>query len=166
MHYQSLKSSSEVYDIKQQNVNVHYLLKYPFDKVNSLHTIFTFRYNRYDYRSIDDYSLQQKPSQSIWVGTKVEYVIDNTRHIATNLLRGFRGKFFAEFSCIPNKEFNNMTVIGMDLRHYTKIHSTLVWANRLAASASLGKNRLIYYLGGVDNWIFPKFNQEIGMIQA
>ncbi len=163
LHYQSLKSSSEVYDIKQQNVNVHYLLKYPFDKVNSLHTIFTFRYNRYDYRSIDDYSLQQKPSQSIWVGTKVEYVIDNTRHIATNLLRGFRGKFFAEFSCIPNKEFNNMTVIGMDLRHYTKIHSTLVWANRLAASASLGKNRLIYYLGGVDNWIFPKFNQEIGI---
>jgi outer membrane protein assembly factor BamA len=128
-----------------------------------LHTTLTFRYNRYDYRAIDDYSLKKKPEQSIWIGAKAEYIIDNTRPLAINLLRGFRGKFFAEFSCVPSKAFDNMTVIGMDLRQYIKLHRTLVWANRLAASASLGKDRLIYYLGGVDNWIFPKFNQEIGI---
>ncbi|MDR0367967.1 MAG: hypothetical protein LBH82_02350 [Bacteroidales bacterium] len=163
LHYQSLKSFDGQYDTRQQNINIHYLLKYPFDKANSIHTTFTFRYNRYDYRSINDYSLHRKPSQSVWVGMKGEYVIDNTRPIATNLLRGFRGKFFAEFSCVPNKAFNNMTVVGIDLRHYTKLHRTLVWANRLAASTSFGKNRLIYYMGGVDNWIFPKFNQEINI---
>jgi WD40 repeat protein len=163
LYYQSLKSFDGLYDIRQQNVNMYYILKYPFDRVNSLHTSATFRYNRYGMRSVDDYSLHRNPEQRIWIGAKVEYIADNTRQIAINLLRGFRGKFFAEYSCIPNKEFNNMLVLGLDVRHYTKLHPTLVWANRFAASASLGKNRLIYYMGGVDNWIFPKFNQEVSI---
>ena len=163
LHYQSLKSFDGRYDIRQQNISALYILKYPFDKVNSLHTTATLRYNRYDYRSIDDVTLRQQPERSIWLGAKAEYIFDNTRPIAMNLMRGFRGKFFAEFSCVPGSGFQNMTVVGMDLRHYTKLHNTLVWANRLAASASLGKNRLIYYMGGVDNWIFPKFNQEISL---
>jgi len=163
VHYQSLKSFDGRFDIRQQNVSAHYTLKYPFDKANSLHTTATIRYNRYDYRSIDDVSLRRQPEQKIWVGAKAEYIFDNTRPIGINLMRGFRGKFFAEFSCVPNSEFQNMMVIGIDLRHYTKLHNTLVWANRFAASASLGKNRLIYYMGGVDNWIFAKFNQEVSI---
>ncbi|MFI5204712.1 MAG: hypothetical protein ACHQF2_09475, partial [Flavobacteriales bacterium] len=34
-----------------------------------------------------------------------------------------------------------------------KIHRCIIWASRLAASASFGDQRLVYYLGGVDNWI-------------
>jgi hypothetical protein len=29
----------------------------------------------------------------------------------------------------------------------------------MAASTSFGKNKLVYYMGGVDNWLFAKFNQ-------
>ncbi|MCD4679609.1 MAG: hypothetical protein K8S00_04410, partial [Bacteroidales bacterium] len=46
-------------------------------------------------------------------------------------------------------------------RKYIKIHRTFIWANRFAASTSFGNNRLIYYMGGVDNWLFPKFNNSV-----
>jgi outer membrane protein assembly factor BamA len=163
IHYQSLKSFDGLYNIRQQNISLHYILKYPFDRVNSLHTTFTIRYNRYDLRVVDDYSMEKQPEHKFWVGTKVEYIIDNTRAVSLNMLNGFRGKLFAEFYCTPDKAFNNMAVFGLDMRHYTRIHKTLVWANRFAASSSIGKNRLIYYMGGVDNWIFPKFNQDINI---
>jgi hypothetical protein len=163
LHYQSLKSFDGIYHIRQQNINMHYILKYPLDRVNSIRTTFTLQYNRYDWRTIDDYSLMKDPENKFWIGAKAEYVIDNTRPIAINLLSGFRGKLFAEFFATPNKEFNNMAVFGLDMRHYTKIHRTLIWANRFAASTSIGKNRLIYYMGGVDNWIIPRFNQEINI---
>jgi hypothetical protein len=163
LHYQNLKSFDGRYDIRQQNANLHYVLKYPFDRVNSLHTTFSLQYNRYDLRSIDDYSLKKGPDHKFWVGAKAEYIIDNTREMAINLRRGFRGKLFAEYFCTPDKNFNNMAVFGMDMRHYAKLHRTLVWANRFAASTSAGKNRLIYYMGGVDNWIFPQFNRDINL---
>ncbi|MDR1878321.1 MAG: hypothetical protein LBQ64_02005 [Bacteroidales bacterium] len=163
LHFQSLKSFDGFYNLRQQNINLHYILKYPFDRVNSLHTSFVLRYNRNDIRAVDDYSLQKRPAQSIWIGAKEEYIIDNTRKMAINLMRGFRGKVFAEFSCIPNNDFHNMFVVGMDMRYYARLHNTLVWANRFAASASFGKNRLIYYMGGVDNWIIPKFNREVSI---
>jgi hypothetical protein len=163
LHYQSLKSFDGRYDIRQQNINMYYVLKYPFDRVNSLHTTAALRYNRYDTRSIDDISLKKAPDHRLWLGAKAEYIIDNTREMAVNLRRGFRGKFFAEYFCTPDKNFNNMAVFGLDMRHYAKLHRTLVWANRLGASTSAGKNRLIYYMGGVDNWIFPKFNRGINI---
>jgi Tol biopolymer transport system component len=163
LHYQSIKSSDGLYNIRQQNINLHYILKYPFDRVNSLHTTFTTQYNRYDLRAIDDYSLEKQPEYNFWLGAKEEYIIDNTRLVNINMLNGFRGKLFAEFLCTPNKSFNNIAVFGLDMRYYARLHRTLIWANRFAASTSAGKNRLIYYMGGVDNWIFPKFNQEISL---
>ncbi|MCK7536913.1 MAG: hypothetical protein MZV63_41120 [Marinilabiliales bacterium] len=51
-----------------------------------------------------------------------------------------------------------MVVVGADFRHYQKIHRDLIWANRFAASTSMGPSRLIYYLGGVDNWMGYIFN--------
>jgi hypothetical protein len=60
-----------------------------------------------------------------------------------------------------------MIVIGADFRYYLRITHDLIWANRIAASTSYGPTRLIYYLGGVDNWMgtlfssTPMFDQSI-----
>jgi hypothetical protein len=35
----------------------------------------------------------------------------------------------------------------------------LIWANRFAASTSFGPTKLVYYLGGVDNWMGYLFNK-------
>jgi hypothetical protein len=60
-------------------------------------------------------------------------------------------------------------VLGADFRHYIRLHRTLIWANRFAASTSFGRSPLIYYLGGVDNWtnLFqartPTFDQSVNI---
>ena len=161
--YQTMKVFDYYYIMRQQNASLFYILSYPFDRVNSLKLSASLRYNRLDLKSTDDISLHASPKHAVWLGGKLEYTIDNTMPVSTNMLRGFRGKFFAETMCVPNKDFNNMTVLGLDVRHYTKAHNTLIWANRFAGSTSVGKNRLIYYMGGVDNWMSAKFNRNISV---
>jgi hypothetical protein len=53
-----------------------------------------------------------------------------------------------------------MIVVGLDFRKYIRIHRELIWANRFAASTSYGPTRLVYYLGGVDNWMGNLFNRS------
>jgi hypothetical protein len=161
--YQTLKYLNYNFGMRQQNASLFYILSYPLDRVNRIKTSFSLRYNRLDIKATDDITLNIKPKHAVWAGGKLEYVFDNTMPVSTNMIRGLRGKIFAEYMCVPNKEFNNMTVLGLDIRHYAKAHNTLIWANRLAGSTSLGKNRLIYYLGGVDNWMMAKFNQNISV---
>ena len=163
VQYQTLKVIDYNFGMRQQNASLFYILSYPFDRVNRIKASANLRYNRLDLKAIDDISLNTKPKHAIWTGGKLEYTFDNTMPVATNMIRGLRGKLFAEYMCVPSKEFNNMTVLGLDVRHYTKAHNTLIWANRFAGSTSLGKNRLIYYMGGVDNWMGAKFNQEINI---
>jgi hypothetical protein len=50
-----------------------------------------------------------------------------------------------------------MFVVGLDARNYQRIHRSFIWANRLAVGTSFGKNKLVHYMGGVDNWLSPKF---------
>jgi hypothetical protein len=58
---------------------------------------------------------------------------------------------------VLGQDDKSMFVVGMDIRNYQRVHRSLIWANRLAASTSFGKNKLIYYMGGVDNWLSPKY---------
>ena len=70
------------------------------------------------------------------------------------MYNGTRLKVFGEFYKLIDKDVNfNFFVVGADIRNYLKIHRDLIWANRFAASSSFGNSLLIYYLGGVDNWI-------------
>ena len=47
----------------------------------------------------------------------------------------------------------NMQVVGLDFRHSQKISREIVWVNRFAASSSFGYEKLVYYLGSLDDWI-------------
>ena len=47
---------------------------------------------------------------------------------------------------------------GFDARHYLPIYRNLIWAVRAAGDFSFGDQKVVYYLGGVDNWFGPKFN--------
>lgn len=160
LHFQSQQNVSDNTIVHQQNIALYYIMKYPLNKVHSLRFTTDLRYNRQDWKAIDDYSLQKKPTNSIWIGLKGEYIIDFSRKIEQNIRKGFRSKLFAEISCVPTKKTKYMSNIGFDMRNYTPIFPTLIWANRLAGATSLGNNRLIYYMGGVDNWIFAKFDQS------
>jgi hypothetical protein len=60
---------------------------------------------------------------------------------------------FAEAHEQIYKNSYELVVLGADIRNYTRIHRSLIWANRFAWSSSQGNSRIVYYLGGVDNWI-------------
>jgi len=66
---------------------------------------------------------------------------------------------FAEYYQRIALNTNNMVVVGFDYRHYTRISRNFIWANRIAGSSSFGQQKLIYYMGGVDNWILARFDQ-------
>lgn len=50
--------------------------------------------------------------------------------------------------------------LGVDARYYYPIYRNFIWAGRAAADFSWGNQKIIYYLGGVDGWMFPKYNQD------
>lgn len=141
-----------------------YILKYPFNEVASVRGSIAYRNDRLTFLSTDLQGLKEPTQYENWGIAKLEYVFDNSINKALNIYYGTRFKAFAEYFNKLNNDQVNMTVLGFDLRHYHKIHRNLIWANRLAASTSFGKKKLVYYLGSVDNWLnvgrYSTFNDK------
>jgi hypothetical protein len=95
---------------------------------------------------------------------RVEYVYDNTINPAINIWNGLRWKAYMEMFPQLNKAqgyrkgFTYNT--GFDARYYLPIYKNFIWATRVEGDFSWGTRKLLYYLGGVDNWLFPKYNNN------
>ena len=135
-----------------------YTLSYPFNEILSLRGTAILRDDKRVTLAIDDYSLAQGSVREQLGGVRGELVYDNSKKLQTNIYVGSRGKLFAEYYQTIKRDTKNFIVLGFDYRHYTRIHRNFIWANRLAGSSSFGQNKLIYYMGGVDNWILAKFD--------
>ncbi len=140
---------------------LNYRVSWPFSDFSSLRGSVFGRNDRTVLKSTSDRTLEFPDDHKWSAGLKAEYVFDNVLPMGPNLFRGTRAKVFAEYFQDLNAEAGNLFVIGADVRHYTKVHRELIWANRLAASTSFGSQKLIYYLGGVDQWIMPQFDNSI-----
>jgi len=139
---------------------LHYVLRYPFTEILALKGTASLQYDK-PYVLANDYlTANMNADGSTWGIAKGELIYDNTREIGTNLMQGLRYKVFGEYYQLIKKPSVNMAVVGFDIRNYTRIHRSFIWANRLAGSTSFGKNKLLYYMGGVDNWLLPQFNSE------
>jgi Tol biopolymer transport system component len=146
--------------LKLRSNSLFYTLKWPFSKVLALKGTASVRYDKKVFAATDINNLQQANINEYWAGIKGELTFDNTQAKALNINYGWRWKLFGEYYQKIADQFNNLIVLGLDFRHYQKIHRTFIWANRLAASTSFGNSKLVYYLGGVDNWIIPTFNTQ------
>jgi len=135
-------------------------LSYPFNEALSLRGTAMLRSDMNVVLATDQFSLEYPTTYDNWAGLKTSLVFDNTRSPSMNIYYGTRWKIFAEYHQLINAIDQNLIVVGFDFRKYTKIHRTFIWANRIAGSASLGNQNLIYYMGGVDNWLFPKFDEN------
>ena len=133
-------------------------MKWPFNETLSARGSAIIRNDRSITLSTDVSSLMVPNTYDTWGGLKGEIVFDNALKQGLNLYNGRRYKIFGEWYRQVDKKNTNLYVIGIDYRHYLKIHRELIWANRLAASTSFGDKKLIYYLGGVDGWLKPVFN--------
>ncbi|MBI4929160.1 MAG: PD40 domain-containing protein [Bacteroidetes bacterium] len=135
-----------------------YTVKWPFTETAGIRGTIDARQDRTVYYAYDLPTLKKPNEFEYWGGGKLEFVFDNTRKRGLNLYYGTRLKVFGEYFKQLNKNETDITILGFDIRHYTKIHRDFIWANRLSASSSFGKKKLIYYMGGVDNWFNPQFN--------
>jgi hypothetical protein len=156
--------------------DVRYRLSYPISEVLSVRGTANLRKDEQIYIPFSDNSLLRPNTITFNYGLKGEIVYDNTIPMELNIRRGFRGKFFAEYLHdfdADIQDFWNSPLVtmgdatfnfGFDLRHYTRIKRNFIWVNRLSWSTSIGQRRLLYYLGGVDNWVLrssPDFDFDI-----
>ncbi len=143
---------------KVQSHMARHVVKWPFSETACIKGTIDARQDRTSFYAYDTPTLARPNEFDYWGGSKLEFVFDNTRKRGLNLYHGTRLKVFSEYIRQLNKKETDIVVLGTDIRHYTKIHRDFIWANRLAASTSFGRKKLIYYMGGVDNWFSPEFN--------
>lgn len=148
-----------------------YSLKFPFSEVLSLRWSALFRNDVQIARSFGPVTSAFRNTHQNMLGTRMELVFDNTRSVDINILNGLRFKIFSEVwqytdLWLSNSgKSGNLFTSGADFRHYQKIHRQFTWCNRLAFGNALGSERLIFYLGGVDNWYNPQFNSNVNIIK-
>ncbi|MFN5460294.1 MAG: hypothetical protein ACK5AY_10335, partial [Bacteroidota bacterium] len=145
--------------------DVQYKIKYPFSEVFSVRFSALLRNDKRVYLATNQENLANPSEFDNMAGIKMEWVLDNTIKKGINLYNGFRGKIFSEYYRFIANDRRDLITYGFDMRHYQKIHRDIIWANRLAGAGSLGTDRLIYYLGGVDNWFRPRFDNSINIVR-
>lgn len=145
---------------KSHTHNFYFSYSKPFTPVMALKGTLAYRYDRHVYLATDLTSLNNDNISRHWVSLKGELIYDNTRKRNINIYYGTRFKVFGEYYKEITYDKSDMIVVGADFRKYIRIHRELIWANRFAASTSYGPTKLIYYLGGVDNWMGYLFNKN------
>ena len=150
---------------------VQFELKYPFDLYRSLRLRTTFRNDKMLWKATENSTLGTRNYNEQRLGQRIEFVFDNTLSTGLNLLNGTRYKIYTEFVKSTQIQIespssfdftkNYLGIIGLDCRHYIPILKKSVLAMRLAGEISYGTNKMLYILGGVDNWLLPAFNNNI-----
>ena len=139
---------------------------YPFDNSKRIKLDVGFRSDRsFFYTDINDInSLKEPDIKRKFVTTHLEYVYDNTLNPTQNIWNGLRYKFYFDWNTDVSKEIYSTGKYnfnwGMDARYYYPIYRNFIWAGRAAGEFSWGNQKTIYFLGGTDGWLFPKFNNN------
>ena len=146
-------------------------VKYPLDIFRSFRATGTLRFDKNTQLATDQQTLGAPTQRQQRFGLKLEYVFDNTLDVSLNIKNGTRYKISVEgmkrfevdlandFSFNFNKGI--MGVAGFDARHYQRLGKHSVLAFRAAGSASFGSERILYFLGGTDGWLFSSYNNDI-----
>lgn len=145
--------------------DARYSIKLPFSEVSATRFSILYRNDRTVFASVGDMSLPKRNLYDNYVGARLEYIFDNTRKRGLNLFNGVRAKVWGEYWRLITKDRHDLITFGFDVRGYKKVHRDLIWCNRVAGGTSLGTDRLIYYMGGVDSWFGPSFDQTINVVK-
>src|SRR5450432_75379 len=151
------------------------VVRYPLDKVRSIRYSLGVRTDKVGLRpngssaytgvALFDTLALKSPyvDKQVFLLNHFEYVFDNTVLKTINIMNGLRYKFYIDFNYQINQpitgEGRKMFNFGFDARNYYPIYRNFIWAVRAAGDFSWGNQKIIYYLGGQDGWMFPKANQ-------
>jgi hypothetical protein len=170
------RSTEQDYVLRDNNwylgklFSTYYLarLNYAFDRVKSIRITAGPRYDRNTVTGTATSSglnpaiLEIPDEKKTYGQLSMEYVYDNSINRTLNIWNGLRWKvymdWFAQVNQIKTTEGKNLFNVGFDARNYYPIYRNVIWALRAAGDFSWGDQKVVYYLGGVDGWISPKFN--------
>lgn len=136
---------------------------YPIDRIRSVRLQLGLRSDQMYFKAQDALSLlvEARDNKQTWTLSRLEYVFDNTRNPVINIYNGFRYKFFGEYMLRVNGATGSCYNLGADFRYYGKIYRNFIFATRLAGATSGGPYKILYHLGGVDNWINSKYSDYV-----
>ncbi len=139
-----------------------YQVRYPFNEVLGLRMSGIGRYDTRVRLSNELPSLMAKNTYHFNIGLKAELVWDNTISKGLNLFNGTRGKIWIERYQRPDEwsKRTDINVVGLDWRHYERIHRDIIFASRISGASAFGYKSIVHYLGGVDNWMFQKVDNS------
>lgn len=155
---------------KRTSLLGQFRLSYPFDIYRSIRATTSLRFDKYFFLASDEFSSDIPVQNDKRLGLKVEYIFDNTLDVDVNIKHGTRYKFYGEalnkfniqltdgFEFDASKGFT--AVVGFDARHYLPVLNHSIIALRAAGAKSMGSEKILYYAGGVENWIIPKFEEN------
>jgi WD40 repeat protein len=143
----------------------------PFSQSWSIAGTIHFRTDKSVVSATNRPSLDVPNYTTAYGGLKGELVYDNSSVKGFNIFSGTKGKLFVEsynevFNMsdgqqnINPKALPNTFITGLDYRKYITIYKNIIWANRLAMSTSLGEQKVLYFMGGVDN-MFMAIDQNL-----
>ena len=148
-----------------------YRIKYPFDVYRSLNLTTSLRMDRFFYLSSDINALNAPQDREKRISMKLEYIFDNSFNVGLNIKNGARYKAYMEainsfdLQVTDGWEFDASngftTILGFDARYYQPILKHAVLALRGAGATSFGSDKMLYFLGGVENAIGGRFNENI-----
>jgi len=157
-HRNTVTQSSRYFLGKIHSHELYYIMTWPFNENLSIRGVAHFRNDMFVQTATDPVSLNTPTRFDNWVGFTTSLVYDGTKRLGLNLYTGSRWKIFAEYNQLIYKGNHNLFAVGFDYRYYYRIYRKFIVAARLAGSSSGGTDRLIYFMGGVDNWLNPKYN--------
>jgi Tol biopolymer transport system component len=90
-----------------------------------------------------------------YAGFNTEFIYDNSIITGVNMIQGTRLKVkYENYTGLgeagSNKSFG---MFMFDIRHYQKVHKSIVFATRLSYGQFMGKDKKEFLLGGMDNWL-------------
>jgi hypothetical protein len=151
-------------------------LRYPFDIYRSVRATFLVRRDRITQLATERPTLERATDSQQRMGMRLEYVFDNTLDVSLNIKNGARYKFYGALMKKFDLQLSDglsfsfdegfMGILGLDARHYQRVLKHSVFATRFAAATSFGSEKMLYFLGGVDNWLFPSTNDDIPVPQG
>ncbi|HUR67236.1 MAG TPA: hypothetical protein VMZ03_12875 [Chitinophagaceae bacterium] len=174
-YYRNAVKNPPLYDTSQYNVKQYTNLyqagvTYPFNRIQSLRFNLAYRSDKYVRLAnnfVPDQSLRTGDDKQSFALATLAYIHDDAVSPAMNIWNGLRFKVFIDVNARIKKTgptgikkhpttFN----FGFDGRHYLPIYRNIIWAVRAAGDFSWGNQKILYYLGGVDNWLIFGQNQR------
>ena len=160
---------SSVGDVKLFSNLYQGTVSYPFNKVRSLRFNMGYRSDKYVFKANKDVpqTLDLPDIKQTYALARIEFIHDDAISPVLNIWKGLRWKAYLDYNFQLKKSSGTgsgenpyIMNFGFDARHYLPIYRNVSWSVRAAADFSWGNQKIIYYLGGVDNWLMFGNNQR------